>query len=245
MLNSEHKAKLLDFGLAGIFKPGHRDATAATWGTADYVAPERMIPDAPIDHRADIYSLGVIFYEILTGTVPRPGYELPSKIVPGVHPQTDEIIKKVLAENPANRYSNVADFELDLKKLNKKPKVKSIKTKPSLKPAGSVSRKPAAGSTLPKRKKTLASKATNTKPVASATSAGKSLQTATTGSKPKKKKRRPAEDEATLAARMEAQAQWEERNKADKKKREMMLTLTLLIGGTIAILVLILIMAGG
>ena len=67
MLSDEHKAKLLDFGLAGIFKPGHRDPTAATWGTADYAAPERFIADAPIDHRADIYSLGVIYYEMMTG----------------------------------------------------------------------------------------------------------------------------------------------------------------------------------
>ena len=100
MLNSEHKAKLLDFGLAGIFKPGHRDATAATWGTAAYVAPERLIPDAPIDHRADIYSLGVIYYEILTGSVPGQGYTPPSKLVTGIHPQTDEIVQKCLAENP-------------------------------------------------------------------------------------------------------------------------------------------------
>ncbi len=254
MLNDEHKAKLLDFGLAGIFKPGHRDTAAASWGTADYAAPERSIHDAPIDHRADIYSLGVIYYEALTGEVPRQGYTLPSKST-GLNPKVDEIIQKCLAQNPDDRYPNVDALEADLKKLLKMPRIKTKSARPlapatpppqgkparqpgavsSKRPAPSATAKPSLGKT------TVSAKSAPKKPVAARHAAA----AAPTSPSAASQKRRPQETVATsaLASQKQAQSEWEIRMKAEKKRQEIKIALILTISGAIAIGLLVFFLA--
>ena len=74
LLDSKGRVKIADFGLAKIASGSDEEwtltGTHQVMGTPRYMAPEQMAGSRTIDHRADIYSLGVVFYEMLTGTVP-------------------------------------------------------------------------------------------------------------------------------------------------------------------------------
>lgn len=110
--------KIADFGIARIVaaptdeNPGtdsHAAVTAQTLplGTPGYAAPEQTNGQA--DHRADIYSLGVVLYEMLTGERPKEKIEAPSKRVQ-IDIRIDEIVLKALAQQPELRYSTVTEF---------------------------------------------------------------------------------------------------------------------------------------
>ena len=85
LLDKEGNVKIADFGLAKLLK---KPTTAHTltqadqrMGTPHYMAPEQVEHPSKVDHRADIYSLGVVFYEMLTGELPIGRFAPPSKIV--------------------------------------------------------------------------------------------------------------------------------------------------------------------
>ena len=127
-------AKVLDFGIAKINEPdGNRDSGSLTApnlviGTPQYMSPEQCSQDSEIDSRSDIYSLGVILYEMLVGHVPFSA-ESPTMVmlkhlqepVPSVlderndlPPSIDRVIARAMAKVPANRYQNVAELIEDL-----------------------------------------------------------------------------------------------------------------------------------
>jgi serine/threonine protein kinase/Leucine-rich repeat (LRR) protein len=114
-LTADGRAKVADFGLAKRFDA---NATMVTktglgLGTPDYAAPEQFenLPD--IDHRADIYSLGVMMYQMLTGHIPRGSWKAPSARA-GTDPQLDKVVLKAMESERAERYQTVAEMKADL-----------------------------------------------------------------------------------------------------------------------------------
>ncbi|NLT71059.1 MAG: protein kinase, partial [Verrucomicrobiaceae bacterium] len=127
LLNREGRVKIADFGLAKRFgDAADRSAPTLTMtdvavGTPDYVAPEALDSDAKPDHRADLYAVGVMLYQMLTGKVPRGRYQSPSEIDSEIDPRIDEIVGKAMESNPDDRYANAPDMRSDLDRLFSEP----------------------------------------------------------------------------------------------------------------------------
>ena len=117
------KIKVVDFGLAKLSDDDRAQtmltATGARLGTLRYMAPEQL-DGTPVDHRADVYSLGVVFYEMLTGQVPMGRFAMPSEKV-GVDPRIDDVIMRTLCREPAERYQHVSDVENELLSISENP----------------------------------------------------------------------------------------------------------------------------
>lgn len=122
------RVKVSDFGLARIVgesdaAPPHEPAPTMTGGivgTPDYIAPEQRAGDRPVDHRADIYSLGVMLYEMLTGSVPRGAFELPSRRA-DVDQQMDRVVLRAMQEEPDKRYQHAAEVKSDVARAARRP----------------------------------------------------------------------------------------------------------------------------
>lgn len=120
-----HYVKITDLGL-GMF-PGRSDSAIVVSeyartsgmrlmsGTLFYMAPEQMVPGRSVDTRADVYSLGVVLYEMLTGELPL-GMDLPSELNPVVTPELDAICKKALSIDRDIRYQTVQEMASDLQR---------------------------------------------------------------------------------------------------------------------------------
>jgi len=113
-------AKVTDFGLATFFDDSKLTSrfnvteTHVSMGTLSYMAPEQRVDAKNADHRADIYSLGVMLYELLVGEVPIGTFDPPSQRRPGSDKRLDAIVLRCLKPSPADRYQRVADLMLDL-----------------------------------------------------------------------------------------------------------------------------------
>jgi eukaryotic-like serine/threonine-protein kinase len=129
MVDPEDRIKLIDFGIAGSV--GMRRLTFAkltrAMGTPDYISPEQ-VKSKRGDARSDVYALGVLLYEMLTGEAPFHGPNPmavindrllnhptpPRELDPEISPQLQEIIYRALERNPANRYASAREFTKDL-----------------------------------------------------------------------------------------------------------------------------------
>jgi eukaryotic-like serine/threonine-protein kinase len=114
-------AKVTDFGLASFLDDTHSrfnlTSTHVSMGTLSYMAPEQRVDAKNADARADIFSLGVILYELLTGEVPLGTFDPPSKSKPGVDPRLDDIVLRCLKPDPSDRYPTVAALMADLEPM--------------------------------------------------------------------------------------------------------------------------------
>ena len=116
LLDAAGRVKVTDFGIAQLAGEGPRTALTATGallGTPEYVAPEQMLPAAAVDHRADIFSLGVMLYELLTGQLPRGVFRPLAQIVPTAR-GLDRVVTRALQSDPAMRYSAVRELRAEL-----------------------------------------------------------------------------------------------------------------------------------
>jgi len=86
-------------------------------GTPHYMAPEQWETPLTVDHRADLYALGVVFYELLTGELPLGRFELPSQ-KSKVDSRVDDVVLKTLAKEPARRYQTASEIRSDVQLLS-------------------------------------------------------------------------------------------------------------------------------
>ncbi|MCP4706875.1 MAG: protein kinase [candidate division Zixibacteria bacterium] len=131
VIDSDGRPKLLDFGLATVQGTEKLTQTGSTLGTIGYMSPEQ-IEVKEIDHRSDLFSLGVVLYEMITGRLPFKGDteagtlnsilndtpEPLSRYKSNVPDQLQQIVTKLLEKNPAYRYQSAAGVLSDLKRLS-------------------------------------------------------------------------------------------------------------------------------
>ncbi|MCA8962827.1 MAG: serine/threonine protein kinase [Planctomycetes bacterium] len=105
--------KIADFGLAKLIGGSERDFSLTghrdVLGTLSYMAPEQVERPREVDHRADIYSLGVVFYELLTGELPLGRFDPPSHRV-SVDVQLDDVVLRALEKEPQRRYQSAREM---------------------------------------------------------------------------------------------------------------------------------------
>jgi len=133
MLNPRGEVKVTDFGIARVTTTADTVAqTAAILGTASYLSPEQA-QGQPVDARSDLYSLGCVVYEMVTGRPPFLGDSPvavaskqvleqpvpPSKLNSDVTPDLDAVILRALAKNPANRYQSAEEMRADLERAKR------------------------------------------------------------------------------------------------------------------------------
>ncbi len=121
--------KIADFGLAKLLRNGGSHVGRAAYsltgsqqvmGTPHYMAPEQMERPQGVDHRADIYSLGVVFYEMLTGELPLGRFAPPSRKV-SIDVRLDEVVLRTLEKEPALRYQHASDVRTDVQNISRGP----------------------------------------------------------------------------------------------------------------------------
>jgi len=115
LLADDGRILLADFGLAKRFdsQATMLTQTNMAMGTPDYAAPEQYDSKIEIDPRADIYALGVVFYQILTGLLPRGAWNPPSAVI-GCDPRIDAIITRALKPERAQRQASAEEFKAEL-----------------------------------------------------------------------------------------------------------------------------------
>ncbi|MCP4674464.1 MAG: serine/threonine protein kinase [Deltaproteobacteria bacterium] len=118
---SDDTVKVLDFGLAQMAGMDSQITTLTrtdlAMGTFNYLSPEQRTNAKDVDERSDIFSLGIVFFEMLTGTLPIGSFEPPSETRKDVPKKCNEIIRRSLNTDPRLRYQNVEAFRCDLLKL--------------------------------------------------------------------------------------------------------------------------------
>ncbi|MCX6910053.1 MAG: protein kinase, partial [Verrucomicrobia bacterium] len=144
LLSKAGQVKIADFGVAKIV--ASEPATTATsgavappsaqtdaglvMGTPQYMAPEQTEHPAEVDHRADIYSLGVVFYQMLTGELPKGKFEAPSKKVV-IDVRLDEVVLRALEKEPERRYQQVSEVKTQVETIaGTPPQVAPVKSTP-------------------------------------------------------------------------------------------------------------------
>ena len=120
LIDKKGRVKIADFGLAKILgleqADGHLTVTGMSLGTPRYMAPEQVEHPEQVDHRADIYSLGVVFYEMLTGELPIGRFAAPSERVK-IDVRLDEIVLRSLEKDVERRYQHVSEVKTDVENV--------------------------------------------------------------------------------------------------------------------------------
>ncbi len=119
IVQSDQKTKVLDFGLAGLYVQGAECLTQSNvaMGTANYMAPEQRKDAKHVDLRADLYSFGVMTYELLTGELPVGRFPAPSKVVPQLSSDWDQLVERCLELEPSKRPHSALELAHVLERL--------------------------------------------------------------------------------------------------------------------------------
>jgi serine/threonine protein kinase len=119
LMDRDGRVKVADFGLAKMLG-SETVADEKPVGTPSYMAPEQTADPAHVDNRADIYSLGVVFYEMLTGELPGKRLEAPSRKVQ-IDVRLDEIVLRALEKNPELRYQQASILKTQVETIAGSP----------------------------------------------------------------------------------------------------------------------------
>jgi serine/threonine protein kinase len=124
LLDRKGRVKIADFGLAKIvgLSPVYVTLTGSqeVMGTLYYMAPEQMTRSHDVDHRVDIYSLGVVFYEMLTGELPLGRFAPPSHKAQ-IDPRLDAVVLRALVREPEQRYQDAGELRKDVEEVTTRP----------------------------------------------------------------------------------------------------------------------------
>lgn len=127
LIDKKGTVKIADFGLAKMIGSGGSEEalmtgltqTGTAMGTPHYMAPEQWEHPEQVDHRADIYALGVVFYEMLTGERPAGVFEPPSKkSIPPVDKKFDSVVLRAMEKDPARRYQQAGQIGDDVTRIS-------------------------------------------------------------------------------------------------------------------------------
>ena len=128
LLDTRGKVKIADFGIARIACDDHGDftltKTGSVLGSAAYIAPEQIERPHDVDHRADLYSLGVVLYEMLTGELPLGRFPAPSE-KSASDPRLDEVVFRTLEKEREKRYQTADALRAGVEKSETAPMAKS------------------------------------------------------------------------------------------------------------------------
>lgn len=117
LIDMEGRVKVADFGLAKITNSAQNSGltqTGMAMGTPDYVAPETLTLGVNVDGRADIYAVGVMLYQMLTGDIPRGMFKMPSQKFQSIDPRFDGIVRRALEHDREERYQTSLELRRDL-----------------------------------------------------------------------------------------------------------------------------------
>jgi len=121
LIDKQGRVKIADFGIAKLLGMSAPDEPLTgeqqRVGTPLYMAPEQVEKPTTVDHRADIYSLGVVFYEMLTGELPIGRFAAPSQKVE-IDVRLDEIVMRALEKEPERRYQQVSEIKTQMETLS-------------------------------------------------------------------------------------------------------------------------------
>ena len=126
LIDKRGRVKIADFGLAKLLGNSpelpNLTGTHQVMGTPMYMAPEQMAGTRGVDHRADIFSLGVVFYELLTGELPLGRFAPPSQKYQ-LDVRLDDVVLRTLEKEPDRRYQQASDVKCDVESIRSQPRV--------------------------------------------------------------------------------------------------------------------------
>lgn len=143
LLGEDGTVKVADFGIAKIVDASVRTptltATRQVLGSVHYLAPEHLEAPAEVDHRVDLYALGVMLYELLTGQLPLGRYEPPSAVSPNTsNAALDQVVMKTLNRRPGQRFQDAAELSEALSSLSVEIPEAQVVSQPSIGTTASV-----------------------------------------------------------------------------------------------------------
>jgi serine/threonine protein kinase len=129
------RIKVADFGLARLAGKNRPDSDEREWtnlvlGTPAYMAPEQVERPGQIDHRTDLYSLGIVLYEMLTGQLPVEPFDPPSKRA-GVDPRLDTVVIRALEKDPLRRFQHASEFRAAIEKATGPQQLAPVEAAPA------------------------------------------------------------------------------------------------------------------
>ncbi|MBN1212315.1 MAG: protein kinase [candidate division Zixibacteria bacterium] len=116
LIDRQGNPRVADFGIAQIVgtPEGEMTSSDVIMGTLAYMSPEQKVSSTNVDQTTDLYAIGIILYEILTGKKPLGRFKMPTELNPKINAAFDDIIMKCLAQEPAERYQTAVDLKNDI-----------------------------------------------------------------------------------------------------------------------------------